>query len=351
MRVFLSILLLALAAAVAGAFTLPREITVEREIVIQRPVSTVFTVLSQFRSFERWSPWRELDPDADFEQTGARAGVGARIEWSGDPVRLGTGWQEIVVSEPWQRIGLEVHNGPQGDARVQFLLNGDQLASRVRWQVTVDVTRGQGFIESLLGRYYGLFLRRWLADDMTRGLESLQAYMGTLPATDFSAAQVAYLEVSPIEVASVSGTSSADPQALAAALAAAFQEIADWALVTATPLGGQPLSVSWSSGTDTTRYAAAIPLESPPVFAAPEETRVTQDWSPGGPAVRIIHRGPLSDTLASYQQAEAWAAAQGYRLSGTSWEHYVTDPADTAPRSLETHIYLMVGDDDVPERG
>lgn len=342
MKTFLMVVFLALLALIAGGFALPKVVSVERELVVQRPVSTVFTVLNSFQGFEQWSAWRALDPDVVFEQNGPVAGVGARLEWSGDPARLGNGWQEIVVSQPWRRIDIQLHSGPQGDADARFLITGDQLASRIRWQFSTDVTTGQGFFDGLLGRYFGLFLTRWVGEDLDRGLEGLKSYLEALPATDFSGADIVLLEAPSIEVARVGGISEADPAALAEALVTGFQAIADWARVTATPLGGQPMAITRSTDESMIVYEAAIPLLGLPEYPPPQETPVTTGFSPHGPALRIIHRGPLSDTLTSYQQAEAWAAAHGYQLTRTSWEHYISNPADTTPEAMETHIYLML---------
>jgi len=342
MRVFLVVIAFLLLAAAAGGFWLPREVSVEREIVVQRPAATVFTVLNSFRNFEEWSSWRSLDPSVVFEQTGGQQGVGARLDWVGDPARLGTGWQEIVMSEPWRRIDLELHNGPQGDASARFLITGDQLASRVQWTFMTDVTQGRGFFGGLLGRYFGVFLQSWAEEDMESGLRKLKTYLETLPAADFSDAEIVVMEAPRIEIASVRGTSSADPAEVAMALSSAYQQIAEWAGLTAAPLGGQPLAITRRASADTLGFEAAIPLLGQPGFPSPDNSIVQIGFAPGGPAARIIHRGALSETLASYQKAEAWVAAQGLRLSGTSWEHYMTNPAEVPPDQLETHIYLML---------
>ena len=66
--------------------------------------------------------------------------------------------------------------------------------------------------------------------------------------------------------------------------------------------------------------------------------------SPGGLAVRVVHRGDYTSTLLSYEQLFAWMAAHGYNEEGTSWEHYISDPATTPEAELETHIYFLVDD-------
>ncbi len=342
MRTFLVVITFLLLAAAAGGFWLPREVSVEREIVVQRPASTVFTVLNSFSNFEKWSSWRSLDPGVVFTQSGAQAGVDARLDWTGDPARLGTGWQEIVVSEPWRRIDMELHNGPQGDASARFMITGDQLASRVQWTFMTDVTGGRGFLGGLLGRYFGMFLESWVEEDMEVGLGNLKSYLETLPAADFSGADIVVMQAPRIEIASVQGTSSADPAEVALALSSAYQQIAEWARLTAAPLGGQPLAITRAANRETLQFEAAIPLLDQPGFPSPDWTIVKIGFAPVGPAARIIHRGPLTETLVSYQKAEAWVAARGLQLSGTSWEHYMTNPDEVSPEHLETHIYLML---------
>ena len=94
---------------------------------------------------------------------------------------------------------------------------------------------------------------------------------------------------------------------------------------------------------DETGYSfdAAIPVESdlPPLSG-----RLESGLSPGGRAVRIVHRGPYGNILESYEKLAAYMAVRGLREGPLSWEHYISDPAQTPAGELLTHIYIQLAD-------
>jgi AraC family transcriptional regulator len=67
--------------------------------------------------------------------------------------------------------------------------------------------------------------------------------------------------------------------------------------------------------------------------------------SPAGRAVRAVHRGPYDRMGPTYEQLAAWMAAHGVAEGDVSWEQYISDPGETAPDELITHIYFLIADD------
>lgn len=327
---------------VAGLF-LPTQLHVERSIAINRPAATVFTLLNGYRNFNRWSPWARLDPHAEYVYSGPETGVGARMDWSGDPALVGTGWQEITESSPNERVAMHLDFGAQGRADSYFEIHGDQLGSRVTWGFDTDVSEGQGFFGALLGRYFGLMLDRWVGADYEKGLAALKVYAEALPAQDFAAAEIEILEVTPVEILFVSGETSQDSADIAQALAAAYGEI--MALITADELEitGQPMAVTRAWADDRYRFEAAIPVAGAQGRAAAGNVR--GGLSPGGRAARIVHAGSYDSTAASYEKLAAWMAVHGWREGEVSWEHYISDPGSTPEAEVITHIYFQVAED------
>jgi effector-binding domain-containing protein len=238
-----------------------------------------------------------------------------------------------------------MHSGPQGDANARIVIRGDPLASSVRWEFSSDVTRGQGFFSGWLGRYFGVFLKRWVATELETGLLALKAYAETLPVADFSRAEISRLDAPAVTIAMVEFVADQEPGNLAQALSAGFEDISDWALATGAQLGGQPMVITQTSRGGQGRFAAAIPLLEGPRFATPEESPVRVGEAPQGDAVRIVHRGAYADSWRSREQLEAWVGAHGYEVATTSWEHYLTDPASTSEGDLVTHIYFLLEPD------
>lgn len=340
MKNLLIILVLLFVAFVSVGLFLPAEVHVERSVAINRPPATVFTLLNSYRHFNEWSPWADLDPDAEFMHSGPESGPGARLSWRGDPALIGTGWQEITMSRPNERVEIDLDFGSQGVARAWFDIRGDQLGSLVTWSFDTDLTEGVGFWGGLAGRYFGLFFDRWIGQDYEKGLADLKRFAESLPAGDFSQADIALVQAEPVPVLQLSGEAASEPEAVAAALADAYGRIMAVVQRENLTLDGQPMAITRSWEGERYRFEAAIPVSLPPQMNL--EGPVQPGHSPSGKAVRIVHVGPYDRTNESYALASAYLAAHGLKTSGVSWEHYISDPGDTPPEDIVTHIYFLL---------
>ena len=338
----LAALLALLAAAIIVGLLLPTEYRVERRITVARPAGTVFALLDGFQHFEAWSPWLERDPDAAYSLSGPADGVGARLSWAGDPRRVGAGWQQITATVPGERVDLRVGLETGASAASYFAIERlDPGTVGLTWGIVADVTAGQGFWASLRGRYLGLLLERWLAPHMERGLIRFRALAEGMPPAAFDDAEISLLTVAPQPVLYVSGRTSQAPEDVAAAMGDAFSELS--ALMAARELepAGQPLAITRGWDENGYQFDAAIPVAA---LISDPEGAVRSGLSPGGRCVRIVHRGPYGTILESYEKLAAFMAVQGLREGPLSWEEYVTDPAQTAPADLVTHVYLQLAD-------
>jgi len=86
---------------------------------------------------------------------------------------------------------------------------------------------------------------------------------------------------------------------------------------------------------------AAIPVLG---TGADPEGHVRFGRSPGGRAVRAVHRGPHARMGPTYEKLAAWMAANGLEEGRVSWEQYVSDPTQTPADELITHIYALLAD-------
>jgi len=343
MKKLLLFLLLLAALFVSVGLFLPTQVHVERSIAISRPAATLFAMLNSYRSFNRWSPWAQLDPQATYTFRGPVEGIGARMEWIGDPALVGTGWQEITESVPIERVAMHLDFGPQGRADSYFSIQGDHLGSRVTWGFDTDVSAGQEFFGALLGRYFGLMLDSWVGADYEQGLASLKAYAESLPGDDFSGADIGLMDVEPVSVLFISGETSQDAAEIAAALASAYGEIMALITTNGLEISGQPMAVTraWEEGRY--HFEAAIPVAAADSVALSGNVRA--GLSPGGPAARVKHIGSYATSGVSYEKLAAWMAAHGWREGAISWEHYISDPGATPEAEIITHIYFQVADD------
>lgn len=333
---FLLVLVLLLAAVfVVGGMLLPDRVHVERGITIERPAANVFAVLNSFKRFNDWSPWAPKDPDATYAYSGPERGVGARMQWSGDPETVGSGSQEITLSEPDRRIETALDFGEHGTANASFTLTPQEGgATRVVWGLDID---NQG---SYVGRWFGLLMDRMLGPDYETGLKQLKAMMESTPTADIAGLAPEQFELAPMPLLYVSLEGDvSDSAAIGAQMGAAYGEIIALMQAQAVTQAGQPVSLT--SAIDGTRwsYDAGIPVDRNEVELS---GNVKAGVSPSGKALRFVHTGPYEGLAAFGQKVDAWLALNGYTRRDREMDQYVSDPAETPPEQIVTHVIVPV---------
>jgi len=320
---------------------LPKTAHVERSIEVERPASTVFVLLNSFSTFSAWSPWSERDPETVYGYSGPVSGVGARMSWSGDPRLVGSGWQEITASMPWSLIRLQMQLDQVGKATSYYQISQRKDRINLTWGFDMNLVEGQGFFSGLLVRYFGLFFDRWIGADYEAGLARFKAYAESFPAVDFSNLEAEIVQVEPMDILYVTMGRRESAEGIAAGLASAFNEISQLMDVQSIEMQSQPMAITRAWDGEDYRFDAAIPANTAGVELS---GNVRAGTSPGGRAVRVVHRGPYETMAASYTQLAAYMAVHGIAEGRVSWEVYVSDPGKTLPGETVTHIYFLIED-------
>jgi hypothetical protein len=145
---------------------LPGRIQVERSTVIQAQPAAVFPFVNDFRRFNQWSPWQARDPQTTYAFTGPNEGVGSRMTWQS--AQHGDGAQEIVESQPNERVVTALDFGEMGAARAAFRLSPEAGGTRVSWSLDSQLPYHP------LARWFGLMLPGWIGADYEQGLARLK---------------------------------------------------------------------------------------------------------------------------------------------------------------------------------
>ena len=332
-------IVIAMVVFIAIGLFLPRFVHVERTIEINRPAATVFTLLNGFNDYSAWSPWAVRDPTIIYQLSGPSSGIGARLNWSGDPRLVGQGWQEIIESTPWSMVRMQLDFEQQGPAISYFQI--DQTASGVMltWGFDTNLVEGQGFFGSLLARYFGLFFDRWIGADYEQGLIQLKALAESLPAADFSDLEAEIVMAEPLDILYVETDARLAPGGVTASLAAAYREITALMAEHSIEIQSQPMAITRAWDAHDYEFDVAIPVSSADIELS---GNVKAGKSPSGPAIRVVHRGPYDQMSPSYEKLAAYMAAHGLKEGRVSWEHYISDPGQTPAGEIITHIYFLI---------
>ena len=337
------IILFLVAAFVVTGYLLPKDVHVERSITVDRPSSMMFELLNSYRHFQAWSPWAKRDPKAEFIITGPDSGVGARMSWIGDPQLVGSGWQEIVASKPYELINIKLDFDAQGVADTGFILIPDGDVTSITWFFDSDLTKGVNFWDAFLARYFGLLFDRWVGGDYEQGLTNLKAYAESLSVTDFSKMEIELVDVADQDILFVTASSSPNPAHVANEMADAYAEISIFMNQANIRMAGQPMAITRRSEEEIYHFDAAIPVD---VIPMDLPGNIRSGKSPAGTAVRAVHHGAHGQMMPTYEKLAAYMSAHGLSQGAVSWEHYISDPGTTATQNMITYVYIMLQADE-----
>jgi uncharacterized protein YndB with AHSA1/START domain len=163
----------AVVAVAAGYLVVPADTHVERSVKINASPRIVYGLVSDFRQFNKWSPWAKMDPDTEYRFEGPDSGTGAVMHWSSDHPHVGSGRQKITEAEPYSKVVTALDFGEMGQATADFELErlGDEPGQGTRVTWNFDTHHGADLIE----RYMGLMMDHWVGTEYEKGLANLKA--------------------------------------------------------------------------------------------------------------------------------------------------------------------------------
>jgi Polyketide cyclase / dehydrase and lipid transport len=167
LRRLLTIVVVLILLLTAGAYLLPREVTVTRAATIAAPADKIFPLLNSLKAASAWSPWVAKDPAMAITYDGPAEGVGARMVWKSAVV--GDGTQEIAASTPGKDVTSTLTFGNMSSSTASFTLTPTGTGTVVVWTLHSDMGMNP------MGRWIGLMMDRFVGPDFEQGLSSLKS--------------------------------------------------------------------------------------------------------------------------------------------------------------------------------
>jgi len=329
-----------MAALVVGVigigFVLPDTAHVERSIVVSAKPATAYTALNGFKQFNKWSPWANLDPNAQYTLEGPLMGVGAKSSWRSEDPNVGAGSQEILEATPYERIHMRlVFEGFDSENYSTYLLTSEGEGTRITW--SYDTT----FHGNLMGRYFGLMLDKMIGADYDKGLAQLKTLLESLPQDELADMPIELVAVESKPMAYISGQTTA---ALSeSALDGAYQQLRAYFAAHKLNAAEPPLAITRHFDDVTKLWnfdAALVPLQAN--LPEADGNGIRRGRTYGGQALRIEHKGAYNAMDAAYYQLIAYKTVAGLDDNGDSWEQYLGGIPVSDPAQQVAHIYWPV---------
>ena len=115
----------------------PADFRVTRSIKMAASPEQVFPQVNTLQSWEGWSPWAKLDPNATLTYQGPPAGVGASYSWKGNS-EVGEGTSTITESHPHDlvKFKLEFKQPFEDTSIVEFTFQPEGEQTVVTWSMS-----------------------------------------------------------------------------------------------------------------------------------------------------------------------------------------------------------------------
>ena len=128
------VVVVAIAAILVYATTLPDDFRVQRTTSIKAPPEKIFPLINDLHRWGSWSPWEKMDPEMKRTYSGAATGKGAAYAWQGNR-KVGEGRMEIVDASPPSKITIKLDfiKPFEGHNTAEFMLEPKGDSTNVTW--------------------------------------------------------------------------------------------------------------------------------------------------------------------------------------------------------------------------
>lgn len=323
--VLVALLVIYLVLCIVG----PSDTRVERSGVINAPASDVQALLADFNTFQKWSPWKEYDPNMKITVEGEPGKPGHKYTWEGNKdVGKGTMVLDAINGDTVHQT-LDMGWGP---SKVYMVTKEENGATNLTW----------GFYAKtpFFFRPMGLFMNmdKMLGGDFEKGIVNLK----TLAESNASVTAPKNYDVKEVnweERAFYGKRDKKGFQELSAFFGETYPKLFEDAGKNKVEPQGPPSAIyfSWDDSTGVTECAAVIPVKKDAKLKGWEKFT-----TPAGKVLHIEYYGAYDKSIDAHMAMDKYMKEKGLSQSMVL-EEYVTDPGQEKDTTKWlTNIYYIL---------
>ncbi len=305
---------------------------IKRSRVIKAPVEVVFENVNDFKNWENWSPWFEMDQTIVTSYPDTTSGVGASYSWKG---KDGSGSMKTISAIPNKEIIQQVDFNSDSKPEVYWNFTKVDLGTEVTWGMRGKNSFGE--------KFYWLFkggIEKNTIPIYDRGLELLEKYIlkelekhsfEAKGAVDYGGGFYLYQTV------------SCKIQDIENKMNVMFPVIEGYMAKNNIVASGKPFSLNhkWDEVNNTAMFSACIPVK--------ERVITTSDVLTGylkpQKTFKTIFKGDYKFANDAWEATYNGLAAQGFLeiVGAEPFEIYTVGPRETVnPAKWVTEIYIPI---------
>lgn len=305
---------------------------IKRSRVIKAPVEVVFENVNDFKNWENWSPWFEMDPTIVTSYPDTTSGVGASYSWKG---KDGSGSMKTISAIPNKEIIQQVDFNSDSKPQVYWNFTKVDLGTEVTWGMRGKNSFGE--------KFYWLFkggIEKNTIPIYDRGLELLEKHIlkelekhsfETKGAVDYGGGFYLYQTV------------SCKIQDIENKMNEMFPVIEAYMAKNKIVASGKPFTLNhkWDEVNNTAMFSACIPVKERVITTGDVLTGYLKPQK----TFKTIFKGDYKFANDAWEAAYNGLAAQGFSeiVGAEPFEIYTVGPRETAnPAKWLTEIYIPI---------
>jgi effector-binding domain-containing protein len=303
------------------SFFLPSTYHVQRSTIIATQANIPFGLVSDFKTWNTWSPWHQLDTNMHKEYSNTTGEKGSWFSWSSTVPEAGTGKMTVTEVIPNKRIQLDLEVSGMGISNIVYTFEEIENGTNVTW--TLDC-KGEGMPWYLIipSKYFNLMMDGMLGKQFEKGLVQLKELSEATPVADRVAGfEVEERNMQPMLLAGVRSVVS-QSNLTGNTFAKWFAQISQTLSSQQIKPVGAPLTIYYSYEPKKVEVEAAIPVAS----SGNNQGEVKFHATTAFKALVVKYYGGYNNMEPIYIAAYDYIKQNGKTSTGPPMEIYVTDP-------------------------
>lgn len=292
------------------SFFLPSKMVVDRSVTINAPIEEVFKQVNDFKNWDNWSPWHQMDTSMEITYFGKESGLGSGYEWSSTNEKIGSGKAEIINSVANDSIVVKLYL-KDSPALNRFKLSQTDSGIVLSWCYTSEI----GY--NPFARFTVSIAEGIVAKKIDYGLQLLKENLKTTP--KFSCKKVELLERNYVSVKVTCLNSDIKKE-----MGQAYTNLMVFIEQSNVEMIGYPLCFYHNYDVQSTTFEAAIPISKK--IEGSDDIMVKT--LPKGDYVTTAYNGSYDKIQVAYQALTQWMTDNKIEAQGMPFDEYVTNPAE-----------------------
>ena len=151
------------------SLVLPNTVKVERSIEIKAQNKQAFKLVNNLKEWTKWSPWHQIDTNAQLNYSAITEGAGASFTWKSNNPQMGEGSLQIIESYSDTLINALMRFRESGVANVSFKFETLNEGGKITWSIENNSDKMPLFYRPF-SKYFFLMMDQMVGPDFEKGL-------------------------------------------------------------------------------------------------------------------------------------------------------------------------------------